>query len=83
MSTAPSQLVGAAYLVHFSLLMLQRGGLISLLFPNPLLKLFFSLGSSHLFILLHYRTQKYNTDMGTLLSRVPERVFKPTCLQRS
>ena len=41
MSTALNQLVGAAYLVHFSLLMLQRGGLISLVFPNPLLKLFF------------------------------------------
>lgn len=46
MSTAPSQLVGAAYLVHFSLLMLQRGGLISLLFPNPLLKLFFHLAAA-------------------------------------
>lgn len=33
MSTAPSQLVAAAYLVHFSLLVLQRGGLISLSFP--------------------------------------------------
>ena len=66
MSTALNQLVGAAYLVHFSLLMLQRGGLISLVFPNPLLKLFFfffKLSSSHVFLLLHYRTQRYNTHL--------------------